>query len=65
MSDDNIQTMRDKGIADACSGTKPIAWIDEDGWVFVIGPDGEPALPQTPTEYREAFAYARAFEANR
>ncbi len=67
----NAQAARDQGIADASNGFPAFAWFDAEGEVFVSGRDGLPARVSSAVigdvclpEYREAFAYARAYSAN-
>lgn len=61
-SDDNVQAMRDRGIADACAGLPAFAWFDR-GDLFASAPDGLPKRVTDDARYREAFAYARAYAA--
>jgi hypothetical protein len=63
-ADNAIQAMRDQGIRDACEGRVSRAWF-ESGVLCYRGPDGLRYLLTTDTEYREAFAYARAYSAER
>lgn len=67
MSDSNIQTMRDQGIADACAGKPARCWLSPTGdEVFVREDSGRLSLfASCDSEYRAAFVYARAYEANR
>jgi hypothetical protein len=61
--DDLVQSMRDQGIADACAGRAPWAWLT-DGALFVGGRNPTEAIREVDTdsrEYRTAFAYARAY----
>lgn len=64
-ADDNVQAMRDQGIEDACAG-RPPKYRLSGGLVFeVVGKRGGWVIPTDSKEYRSAFAYARAYEANR
>lgn len=69
-TDDNVQSMRDQGIADACAGREPLCWIVTDSGCDILlrrGSDDVPQMliPDDGEKYREAFAYARAYGANR
>lgn len=65
MTDDNIQSMRDQGIADALAGKAARCWTAHDGIsVWTRRESGAMVLlPPRDSEYPEAFAYARAYEA--
>lgn len=62
-----VQSMRDQGIADACAGRAARCWSTphgdvifvrrESGWIVM--------LPPRDSEYPSAFAYARAYEAEK
>lgn len=56
--------MRDQGIADACAG-KPARFRLSDGLLFECNLMGEWLIPTDSADYREAFAYARAYEAEK
>lgn len=63
--DANAQAARDQGIADACNGFPAFAYFGLGGRaLFLTQGDGiaMSLLPSDP-EYREAFAYARAYAA--
>lgn len=64
-TDDNVQTMRDQGIADATAGLPAFAMLSE-GELLVADPCGVhvPLSADGSPAYREAFAYARAYAAN-
>lgn len=64
--DTNAQAARDQGIADACNGYPAFAYLGLDGRVlFLTKRDGVGmSLLPSDAEYREAFAYARAYAAN-
>jgi hypothetical protein len=71
----NAQAFRDQGISDACNGYPAFCWFGEgDGGpgsdVFCSGRNGVPERVAAAgiggvccPEYREAFAYARAYAA--
>jgi len=66
MNEDNIQAMRDQGIADALNGYPAFAVFHEIGELSVMCPDGfmRHLSQDDDAEWREAFAYAQAYAAN-
>jgi hypothetical protein len=57
--DDNVQVMRDQGIADACAGREPLYVAVKGGFV------SRGRVVAGELETRCAFAYTRAYEAKR
>lgn len=66
LADDNVQAMRDQGIADACNKAPPLVVIEGRAMYCAAGSWVVPLDGQlVSVRHREAFAYARAYEANR
>jgi hypothetical protein len=57
--DNNVQAMRDQGIRDACEG-RAARFRLSDGLLL----RGILIIPTDSPDYREGFAYARAYLAN-
>lgn len=67
-TDDLVQSMRDQGIADACAGRSAKFWINKLGHVLKSVPNGAKPVRIHSAQgevYRAAFAYARAYEAEK
>lgn len=65
--DAQVQSSRDQGIADACAGRAARYRLIGDNWIEILGEHGylEVCDPDGSQLYRSAFAYARAYEANK
>jgi hypothetical protein len=64
-ADAAVQSSRDQGIADACAGRRAKFWLSAVNAIWALEIDGWRMITEDDPEYRAAFAYARAYEAEK
>lgn len=59
------QSSRDQGIEDACAGRRAKFWLSAVNAIWALEIDGWRMITEDDPEYPSAFAYARAYEAEK